>query len=209
MAEHEQPQSPPTPPIEHPILPSHYPSVLDANGTGQQTRLFHELGKAAIRNVSERSAPEFYDSSVPYIDAFSNAVECIDPIAVSVHETSKIPDWLVGDMFMLGPGMWDIEYLDRDSGDLKCCTMEYWNFGLAMIHRFSIAKTDLGTEITYRSRYLSRQLEEEVRHYGQNGSKSVVGNPNLLISSHLKRPDTVSALDATWGNCNIDFRYCL
>lgn len=156
--------------------------------------------KEIISNISEQSAPEYYDARVPYIPMFSNAVESSEMIALPVHSNAQLPLWLSGNMYFSGPALFDLEYLK--DGDLVNCTINRWQYGLGMLHRIDIRHTTLGTEINYRSKYLARNLEKILRKRIELKKLKVINdNPNNFITSHYLARGRLGQIDASSANC--------
>ena len=148
--------------------------------------LQHEL--ALIRNVSEKS--RFYDAKIPYIMAFSNAHEQLEPLNLPVHisrssseEDVQFLNQIYGSMYCLGPGMFDIETCQRQDGKLSITSADRWTDGLAVMHRFQFQNDADGnlTSVIYRNRHIANSLEERLR----KPSSSHFAQPNQWLSRHM------------------------
>ncbi|KAJ3294163.1 hypothetical protein HK104_003870 [Borealophlyctis nickersoniae] len=124
-------------------------------------------GEAAVLNVSHSVDKTLYDIRVPYIAGLSNGVELPDPVILDFKPGHQLPPWLRGALYRNGPGIFDIEYLDKRDR-LKIFSFEHWFDALALVHRFEI-DGEAGT-VQYRSRFTSTTLEQLVRKSVRNSN---------------------------------------
>lgn len=94
--------------------------------------------------------------------------------------------------------MFDLEYIDRKSGEMRAVTVEYWQDGLAMVHRFRFEDNNT---LVYRNRYSALEMEERTRDKAQHKRSIVVSylNTDQLPLQHGMR---LATFDPTSVNAN-------
>ncbi|KNC99767.1 uncharacterized protein SPPG_05143 [Spizellomyces punctatus DAOM BR117] len=143
-------------------------------------------------NVSQRVDPSRYDPRVPYIAGFSNGIEITDPIILETKFGAEFPKWLRGAYYRNGPGLFDIEYLDKKR-HITTFSFEHWFDGLPLVHRFQIDGAK--GEVQYRSRFTATTLENLIREYGRKTHKTTDTDLGRLGLSRMESDPSAVAVN--------------
>ena len=78
------------------------------------------------------------------------------PEFVEAVVEGKIPAWLQGSLYRVGPGKFDI----KGDANNPIVTFRHWFDGLSLLHEFRIQPAG---RVQYRSRFLSKEYEELIK----------------------------------------------
>ncbi|KAI3640793.1 hypothetical protein MIR68_001671 [Amoeboaphelidium protococcarum] len=189
------------------LLEPHAALIRDIGAVSQST-LSYDL---RVQNVSQRAAKNhLFDGNVPLAWLFANGVIVKDPVELAltaVSEDEKFPDWLDGYVvYFVGPGLFDIEYVNRETGQLSCFTLSQWQDGLLMVHKYTFQKVGDGIgRVLYQSSLPCSMAMERLRQYAQDYSfvYDQKLHPNSLISDAIRKKkvsEKLSSEDAAVGS---------
>jgi hypothetical protein len=89
---------PPSPTVTPDISTQNASTTVNEAADAVQEEALQQVRQTAmhgeVRNVSQRSAPDMYDETIPYIAAFSNTEQFMEPVAVTSER--EIPSWMEG-----------------------------------------------------------------------------------------------------------------
>ncbi|OZJ05214.1 hypothetical protein BZG36_02439 [Bifiguratus adelaidae] len=161
-----------------------------------------------VHNAEEVKEEVIRDEGVlpgAHVGAFRNATET--PEAVDIEVQGSLPEWLLGELYTLGPGVYDINYprkIEVD-GELETATATFsfghWFDSLPLLNRFDIYGDR--NVITYTSRFPNKRLIGKIRDrhgympqypgglFKTNTNQSVLGK-FLKTSTDIKqaKPDS-------------------
>ncbi|CAI2186466.1 9229_t:CDS:2 [Funneliformis geosporum] len=134
----------------------------------------------------EVSSEEMKKLNLLYRKGFSNAVETLAPVELKV--SGELPAWLSGELYTVGPGIYDIKYnrmIESEGGGYESATetfsMGHWFDALPFVNRFELDGKN--NKIKYRSRITSRKYETKIRdHHG-----IVTKHPFTLFKTHVNQ----------------------
>ncbi|ORX54429.1 hypothetical protein DM01DRAFT_1335578 [Hesseltinella vesiculosa] len=141
-------------------------------------------------------------SDTSHKKGFQNASD-MDQI-VELNVSGKIPDWLIGEHYTVGPGVYDVKYLRKVEidGEIQHAS-SYFSFGhwfdaLPLLNRFDINGTR--NTISYRNRLPNARLVDRIRdHHGYTppypGSVFNTKSNQTFISKFMKASPKASRPD--------------
>jgi len=143
---------------------------MGEKGTDVELRDFSEqslpIPELKVTGPEARHQVEIIKPDLYYIKGFQNAKETLRPTELVV--TGELPTWLNGELFTLGPGIYDVKYnkmIEIGNGQYESGTatfsLGHWFDGLPLLNRFILDGTN--NKIIYRSRLIAKKQEEKIR----------------------------------------------
>ncbi|KAI8335812.1 retinal pigment epithelial membrane protein-domain-containing protein [Chlamydoabsidia padenii] len=123
----------------------------------------------AAPTTIQKATPPILDTETSHRKGFQNATD-MDQI-VDLEVSGQLPDWLTGEHYTIGPGIYDVKYLRKVEidGEIQHAS-SYFTFGhwfdtLPLLNRFDL--NGPRNTISYRNRLPNRRLIEKIReHHG-------------------------------------------
>ncbi|RCI02924.1 hypothetical protein CU098_005962 [Rhizopus stolonifer] len=134
-----------------------------------ETSLLDPQGRPNVSPASSSSQVEKTDSDTSHAKGFYNTTDSSQVVDLTVE--GQLPNWLVGEHYTIGPGVYDIKYTRKIEieGILQSATctftLGHWFDALPLVNRFDL--DGQRNTVTYRHRLTSKRLIEKIRdHHG-------------------------------------------
>ncbi|KAI9483015.1 MAG: carotenoid oxygenase [Benjaminiella poitrasii] len=153
-----------------------------------------------IENVDTLSSPS---NDTSHVKGFYNVSDSRDVVDLVVN--GQLPDWLIGEHYTVGPGIYDIRYTRKIEIDgvlqsaTSTFTLGHWFDALPLVNRFDI--NGERNSITYRHHLTTKKLSEKIRDHHGYAPNFPAGlfktNPNqtmlikFLNNGKILKPDRV------------------
>ncbi|KAI8085086.1 retinal pigment epithelial membrane protein-domain-containing protein [Halteromyces radiatus] len=122
-----------------------------------------------VIDASVKNSPPILDTETSHRKGFQNANDMDEILDLTI--SGRLPDWLIGEHYTIGPGIYDVKYLRKVEidGEIQHAssyfTFGHWFDALPLVNRFDI--NGARNTISYRNRLPNKRLIEKIRdHHG-------------------------------------------
>ncbi|KAI8382481.1 carotenoid oxygenase [Blakeslea trispora] len=184
---------------EHPLQPEPVEdrALLDSEGRPNLTP-----SDSTLSQIEQLKEPAL-DPDTSHIKGFYNITDSSHILDLTVE--GKLPEWLLGEHYTVGPGIYDVRYSRKIEIDgvlqsaTSTFTLGHWFDALPLVNRFDL--DGQRNTVTYRHRLVNKRLTEKIRdHHGyapQYPAGLFKTNPNqtmlikFLNNGKKPKPDRV------------------